>query len=206
MYLDFIEAKNAYIAASRRAFACGLAAASGGNISVRLPGTEKMIVKPSGITLGEAAEENLIVTDLHGNLLEGNIKPTKETILHGGLYRKLPQIGGIVHAHPLYTIMCANCFDEMPLVTKQMKQIMDRPVPICKIKSNTVDESGMRMIYDMLDQNPGVCCFLLEEHGVVSFAKSVTDAENNAVLVEENARVYWEMMARRCRRGQKPGP
>ena len=52
MYLDFIKAKNDYIAASRRAFECGLAAASGGNISVRLPGEEKMIVKPSGITLG----------------------------------------------------------------------------------------------------------------------------------------------------------
>ena len=87
MYLDFITAKNAYLAASHRAFACGLAAASGGNISVRLPGTDLMIVKPSGITLGQAAEENLIITDLYGNLVEGSIKPTKETILHGGLYR-----------------------------------------------------------------------------------------------------------------------
>lgn len=192
MYLDFIAAKNAYIAASHRAFVCGLAAASGGNISVRLPGTDLMIVKPSGITLGQAAEENLIVTDLYGNLVEGSIKPTKETILHGGLYRQFDHIGGIVHVHPVYSIMCANRFDEMPLVTKQMKQIMNVPVPVCKIKNNTVDQQGMQMIYDMLAQKPGVCCFLLEEHGVVSFAKSVTDAENNAELVEENARVFWE--------------
>lgn len=197
MYLDFIKAKNDYIAASRRAFECGLAAASGGNISVRLPGEEKMIVKPSGITLGQAAEENLIVTDLHGNLLEGSIKPTKETILHGGLYRLLPEIGGIVHVHPVYSIMCANTFDEMPLVTKQMKQIMKVPVPICKIKNNTVDEAGMQMIYDMLKKNDGVCCFLLEEHGVVSFAKNVIDAENNAELVEENAKVFWETACRK---------
>lgn len=192
MYLDFIAAKNDYIAASRRAFACGLAAASGGNISVRLAQADRMIVKPSGITLGQAAEENLIVTDLYGNLVEGTIKPTKETILHGGLYRFLPHIGGIVHVHPVYSIMCANRFDEMPLVTKQMKQIMDEPVPILKIKNNTVNEEGMRMIYDLLEKKPGICCFLLEEHGVVSFAGNVTDAENNAELVEENARVFWE--------------
>lgn len=194
MYLDFLKAKNAYIAASHRAFACGLAAASGGNISVRIPGEDKMIVKPSGITLGQADESNLIVTDLFGNLLEGGIKPTKETILHGGLYRKLPQIGAVVHVHPVYSIMCANTFDEMPLVTKQMKQIMDVPVPICKIKNNTVNEEGMQMIYRMLDENPGICCFMLEEHGIVSFAKTAEDAENNAELVEENAKVYWEMM------------
>lgn len=193
MYLDFLKAKNAYIAASRRAFACGLAAASGGNISVRLPEPDRMIVKPSGITLGEAAEENLIITDLHGNLVEGTIKPTKETILHGGLYRFLPDIGGIVHVHPIHSIICANSFDEVPLVTKQMKQIMNVPIPVCKIKNNTVDENGMAMIYDMLERNPGVCCFLLEEHGVVSFAKTVTEAENNAELVEENAKVFWHM-------------
>ncbi len=193
MYLDFLNEKNAYIAASRRAFACGLAAASGGNISVRLPEPDRMIVKPSGITLGEAAEENLIITDLHGNLVEGTIKPTKETILHGGLYRFLPDIGGIVHVHPIYSIICANTFDQVPLVTKQMKQIMNVPIPVCKIKNNTVDDNGMAMIYDMLERNPGVCCFLLEEHGVVSFAKTVTEAENNAELVEENAKVFWHM-------------
>lgn len=193
MYLDFLSAKNAYIAASHRAFACGLAAASGGNISVRLAQNDRMLVKPSGITLGEASEENLIVTDLHGQLVEGNIKPTKETILHGGLYRLLPHIGGIVHVHPVYSIMCANTFDEMPLVTKQMKQIMTENVPVCKIKNNTVDEDGMRMIYNMLEIRPNICCFLLEEHGVVSFAKTVAEAENNAELVEENARVYWKM-------------
>ena len=197
MYLDFIAAKNAYIAASHRAFACGLAAASGGNISVQLPGEDRMIVKPSGITLGEAAEENLIVTDLYGTLVEGGIKPTKETILHGGLYRFLPNIGGIVHVHPVYSIMCANCFDEMPLVTKQMKQIMSVPVPVCKIKNNTVNEQGMQMIYAMLREKPDICCFLLEEHGVVSFAKSVTEAENNAELVEENAKVFWETICRK---------
>lgn len=205
MYLDFLKAKNDYIAASRRAFQCGLAAASGGNLSVRIPGTELMIVKPSGITLGEADESNLIVTDLYGRLVEGSIKPTKETNLHGGLYRKRPDIGAVVHLHPLYSMMCANCFDEVPLVTKQMKQIMDCPVPVLKIKSNTVNEEGMEMVYRLLEGNPGIQCFLLEEHGVVSIARTMRDAENNAELVEENARVFWETSARAeaaCREGR----
>lgn len=149
--------------------------------------------KPSGITLGEVDESNLVIADLHGNLVEGHAKPTKETILHGGLYRRLPQIGAVVHVHPVYTIMCANCFDELPLVTKQMKQITSQPVPVLKIKHNTVDEAGMEMIGALLDCQPDACCFLLEEHGLVSFAKTMQDAQNNAELIEENARVYWEM-------------
>lgn len=149
--------------------------------------------KPSGITLGEVDESNLVIADLHGNLVEGHAKPTKETILHGGLYRRLPQIGAVVHVHPVYTIMCANCFGELPLVTKQMKQITSQPVPVLKIKHNTVDAAGMEMIGALLDCQPDACCFLLEEHGLVSFAKTMQDAQNNAELIEENARVYWEM-------------
>ena len=190
-YLSFLKAKNEYLAASHRAFACGLAAGSGGNVSMRIPDTDRMIVKPSGITLGEASEENLIVTDLEGNLLEGALRPTKETNLHGGLYRALPGIGAVVHVHPVYAIMCANTLSEMPLVTKQMKQIMSRPVPVLKIKTNTVDAVGMEMVFALLREQPDICCFLLEEHGVVSFAKTAADAENNAELVEENARVLW---------------
>ncbi len=193
MYLEFLKAKNEYIAASRRAFACGLAAGSGGNLSIRIPGTQLMIVKPSGITLGEVDETNLVIADLFGNLVEGKTKPTKETLLHGGLYRNRPQIGAVVHVHPVYSIMCANCFEEMPLVTKQMKQITSRPVPILKIKHNTVDEAGMRQVEALLKDRPEACCFLLEEHGLVSFAATMQDAQNNAELIEENARVFWEM-------------
>ena len=137
-----------------------------------------MLIKPSGITLGDADEDNLLITDLEGTVIEGVRKPTKETILHGGVYRKMPEVGGIVHAHPLYSLMCANCFDLLPLVTKQMKQITDSPVPICKLKSLTG--------------------FLLEEHGVVAFAKNVIEAEYIAELIEENARVYWNMKLMEC--------
>ena len=152
-----------------------------------------MLIKPSGITLGDADEDNLLITDLEGTVIEGVRKPTKETILHGGIYRKMPEAGGIVHAHPLYSLMCANCFDLLPLVTKQMKQITDSPVPICKLKSLTVEQEGMEEIYRSLEQINRPCGFLLEEHGVVAFAKNVIEAEYIAELIEENARVYWNM-------------
>lgn len=196
MYLDFLKVKNDYIKASKQSASCGLAAATGGNVSARIPGSDLMLVKPTGITLGEVSEENLIVTDLYGKLQEGERKPTKETILHGGLYREFPEIGGIVHVHPIYSMACANCFDELPLVTKQMKQIMEVPVPICKIKSLTVDENGMEEICSLMRGNGKLPCFLLEEHGVVAVGKTAMEAEYVAELVEENARVYWLMNGR----------
>lgn len=52
MYLEFLEVKNAYIKASRRAFACGLAAASGGNISARIPGSGYMLINLQALPWG----------------------------------------------------------------------------------------------------------------------------------------------------------
>ena len=190
MYLEFLDRKNDYIKASRRAFEAGLAAGTGGNISVRLPG-DRMLVKPSGITLGEAGEENLIITDFAGNLTEGTRKPTKETLLHGELYRSYPFIGAVVHVHPVCTIAAANRFDRMELVTKQMKQIMDVPVPVCKIKNNTIDAAGMEMIRGIFRDHPGIPCFLLEEHGLVAVGKTAVEACYAAELAEENAKVFW---------------
>lgn len=193
MYLEFLNGKNDYIKASIRAFQAGLAAGTGGNISVRLPDRGLMLVKPSGITLGEAGEENLIITDLDGNLVEGTLKPTKETLLHGQMYKAYPEVGAVVHVHPIYSIIVANQFEEMALVTKQMKQITDRPVPICKIKHNTIDARGMEMIHEIFRENPKTPCFLLEEHGLVAVGKTAVDACYTAELAEENAKVFWAM-------------
>lgn len=193
MYLEFLNGKNDYIKASLRASQAGLAAGTGGNISVRLKEENRMLVKPSGITLGEAAEDNLIITDLDGNLLEGTLKPTKETLLHGELYKAYPHIGAIVHVHPIYSIIVANKCGEMELVTKQMEQITDRPVPVCKIKNNTIDARGMEMIHQVFREEPKTPCILLEEHGLVAVGKTAMDACYIAELAEENAKVFWAM-------------
>ena len=193
MYLDFLKGKNDYIRASARAHQAGLAAGTEGNLSVRLQGEELMLVKPSGITLGEVDETNLILADFEGRLVEGDMKPTKETLLHGELYKRYPHIGAVVHVHPIYSIIVANVFDEMGLVTKQMKQVMDIPVPVCKIKNNTINREGMDMIHSIFVKNGDVPCFLLEEHGLVAVGKTALEACYIAELVEENAKVFWEM-------------
>lgn len=171
----------------------GLAAATGGNISVRLPDSGLMLVKPSGITLGEAGEGNLIITDLDGNLVEGALKPTKETLLHGQLYKSYPGISAVVHLHPIYSMIVANRFERMELVTKQMKQITGGPVPICKIKNNTIDARGMEIIHAIFRAEPKTPCFLLEEHGLVAVGKTAVEACYTAELAEENAKVFWAM-------------
>ena len=69
--------------ASKRAYIRGIQTGSGGNVSARIPGTETMLVKASGGSLGDCTPEEFLITDFDGNVMEGTGKPTREALLHG---------------------------------------------------------------------------------------------------------------------------
>lgn len=95
----FAEATKDLIEAAARAYRRGIQTGSGGNLSVRIPGKDWMLVKPSGISFIDCNEKNLVVTDFDGKVVAGSGKPSREALLHGVLYRHLPSIGGVVHCH-----------------------------------------------------------------------------------------------------------
>ena len=86
MYREFLKAKDDFLAAASRTYESRIQTGTGGNLSVRIPGTDLMIVKPSGFSYGQCSEENITITDFQGNLQEGLYKPTRESTLHGNLY------------------------------------------------------------------------------------------------------------------------
>lgn len=94
MYLNFIEKKNDFLRAAGRTYDSGIQTGTGGNLSVRLD-DHLMIVKPSGFSYGACSEENLTVTDFSGTLVQGNYQPTRESVLHGNLYKNLPKLEGL---------------------------------------------------------------------------------------------------------------
>ena len=90
MNTAFLNAKNDFLAAAKRTYESGIQTGTGGNLSVRIPGENLMIVKPSGFSYGQCTEDNLCITDFDGNVVMGG-KPTRESTLHGNLYKRYPQ-------------------------------------------------------------------------------------------------------------------
>ena len=111
MNTAFLNAKNDFLAAAKRTYESGIQTGTGGNLSVRIPGENLMIVKPSGFSYGQCTEDNLCITDFDGNVVMGG-KPTRESTLHGNLYKRYPQIGGIVHTHSPYAILNSLNFSQ----------------------------------------------------------------------------------------------
>src|SRR4030043_1616925 len=83
----------------------GLVAARGGNLSIRIPGTERVLITPSGLPLRDITPDIIIEVDIHGNLSKGkkNLKPSKETPFHTSIYRIRNDVMAIAHVHPPFS-------------------------------------------------------------------------------------------------------
>ncbi|MDR3566183.1 MAG: class II aldolase/adducin family protein [Negativicutes bacterium] len=184
------KAKEDFIQAAARAYDCGIQTGNGGNISVRI-GQDWMAVKASGTSFGDASFDTIPVTDFDGKMIEGSLKPTRETVLHGSLYKKFPDMKAIVHTHSPYSIAWSFTGKSVPLVTKQAELKLKYPVPVVCVETPDVRPEHIPFIYDLFAKWPDLSAFILQGHGIVSVGKSAVEAEHNAEFVEETAQIAW---------------
>lgn len=191
MYREFLKAKTDFLQAAARTYESGIQTGTGGNLSVRIPGTDLMLVKPSGFSYGQCCEENLTVTDFDGNLLEGIYKPTQESTLHGNLYRRYESIGGIVHTHSPYAILVSLHFPELSLVTMHAGLKLKKPVKVVDVTTQAVTSEELPKVFAVMDEDPSTAAFLLKGHGIVAMASNAVKAGQIAELIEETAQIFW---------------
>ena len=191
MYREFLKAKTDFLQAAARTYQSRIQTGTGGNLSVRIPGTDLMIVKPSGYSYGQCSEENLTITDFAGNLQEGTYKPTIESTLHGNLYRRYANIGGIVHTHSPYSILISLNFSRLNLVTLHSELKLKKPIQVIDVTTQSVTEEELPKVFAVMDQAPDTSAFILRGHGIVAMASNATKAGQIAELIEETAEIAW---------------
>jgi L-ribulose-5-phosphate 4-epimerase len=106
----------------------GLVAWTSGNISARA-GDDLMVIKPSGVSYADLTPETMVVCDLHGNVVEGTLKPSSDTASHAYIYRCRPDVGGIVHTHSPYATAWAARGEQIPCVITAMGDEFGGPIP-----------------------------------------------------------------------------
>ena len=180
------------VLACRRAYSRGIQTGSGGNVSARILGKDRMIVKASGGSFGDARADSFVVTDFDGALLEGTGKPTREALLHGYLYRVCPWANAVVHVHSPYAIALAS--RKKPLAFSTWHSRLKLPgdeIPVLDIPSPVVRPEDFPLVGALYEKTPDLQAFLLVDHGVVALAGDAVNAEHTAELVEETAQVAY---------------
>lgn len=185
--LDKIAEK--LVIASKRAYTRGIQTGSGGNVSARIPGTDTMLVKASGGSLGDCTAESFLITDFEGKLIKGEGKPTREALLHGYIYKIRPDVNSVIHVHAPYAIGWSSSKKDLPLVTwhSQLKNPCDYPT--LDVHAAMVRSEDIPIVEEMFKEKPEISAFLLADHGIVAMGKDPLAAEHTAELVEETAKV-----------------
>lgn len=173
---------------AQRAHARGLAAGTGGNISARLPGEDKILIKPSGVSLADCTADRLLLMSLQGEVLAGEGQPTKEVNFHLGIYRTRPEVGAVLHCHAPWATAWAIIGQELPLLTPHAEAKLRR-VPVIPFAAQGSQDLADRVT--TVFEDPDVVAALLARHGYIVVGADPNAAGNLAELVEETAQIGW---------------
>lgn len=160
---------------------------TGGNVSARDPETGLVAIKPSGVRYEQLRPHHMVVLDLEGNIVEGDLKPSSDTYSHLYIYRHRPDVGGVVHTHSRYATAFAAVGRPIPVVLTAIADEFGGEIP-CGGFSLIGDESVGKVVVESIGRSAAV---LLKNHGVFTIGKSAEAAVKAAVMTEDNAAAVW---------------
>jgi len=163
-----------------------LVAWTAGNISGRVPGTELFVIKPSGVDYDAIAPEAMIVCDLDGTVVEGDLSPSSDTAAHAYVYREMPEVGGVVHTHSPYATAWAARGEPIPCVLTAMGDEFGGDIPVGPFALIGNDDIGRGIVATLRgSRSPAV---LMQSHGVFTIGRNARAAVKAAVMCEDVAR------------------
>ena len=160
-----------------------------GNVSGRDPGTNLVVIKPSGYKYERLTPADLVVVDLAGNVIEGSLKPSVDTATHLYIYKHRPDVFGIAHTHSVYASVFAVLGEPIPpcLTTSA---ILGGEVPVGDFVPIGGEEIGAEIVAKI-----GMArAIIMRNHGVFTIGSSASQATKVAVTVEEVAKITFLAM------------
>ena len=180
------ELRETICALHRELVRWGLVTWTSGNVSGRVPGAGRMVIKPSGIAYDDLTPESMVVTDLHGQPVDGSLVPSSDTLSHAYIYREMPEVNGIVHTHSTYATAWAARHEAIPCVLTAMADEFGGPIPIAPFARIGDEEIGRAVVSTLGGHRSPVV--LLASHGVFAIGATASAAVKAAVMCEDVAR------------------
>ena len=157
-----------------------------GNVSARVPGADLLVIKPSGVSYDELSADTMVVTDLSGTLVDGDLSPSSDTAAHAYVYKHMPHVNGVVHTHSTYATAWAARAEEIPCVLTAMADEFGGPIPVGPFALIGDDSIGRGIVETLAgSRSPAV---LMRNHGVFTVGATAKAAVKAAVMTEDVAR------------------
>lgn len=161
-----------------------------GNVSARVPGTDLMVIKPSGVSYDELSAELVVVCTLDGQKIDDGtperLTPSSDTAAHAYVYRHMPKVGGVTHTHSPYATAWAARAEPVPCVLTMMADEFGGDIPIGPFALIGDDSIGKGIVDTLRDsRSPAV---LMQNHGPFTIGRDARASVKAAAMCEEVAR------------------
>jgi L-ribulose-5-phosphate 4-epimerase len=174
----------------------GLVLFTWGNVSAIDRESGLVVIKPSGVSYDNMKPSDMVVVDLDGKVVEGDLNPSSDTPTHVVLYKAFPNIGGVVHTHSTYATAWAQAGRDIPNIGTTHADYFHDDIPCTRdMKKAEVfgeyeKETGNVIVERFKDMNPmDTPAVLVKNHGPFAWGTDADNAVHNAVVLEEVAKM-----------------
>jgi len=158
-----------------------------GNVSGRDRGTNYVVIKPSGVKYEDLKSSDMVVVDLEGKVIEGELRSSFDTLTHLYVYRHRQDVNGIVHTHSNYATSFAVLGEPIPVCLTAMADQFGGPIPVGAYARIGEEEIGKEIIRS-IGESPAI---LMKNHGVFTIGSSPRTALKTAVMLEDIAKTVF---------------
>jgi L-fuculose-phosphate aldolase len=180
--------KQKILEIGREIIQTGLVAGTWGNISAWDDSRAGFWITPSGMDYLALKEEDLVLLNLQGGVLEGHRKPSSEEQLHRAIYAKRKDVKGIVHTHSIYASAHAVARVPLPGLVEDFAMIVGEEVSVADYQRAGTEALAEAAVRTLADRN-GV---FLANHGLVGVGRSVEEALKVCQIIEKSAQIHIE--------------
>jgi ribulose-5-phosphate 4-epimerase/fuculose-1-phosphate aldolase len=172
---------------ARKMLAAGLVTGTSGNLSAREPGSDRVLITPSGVDYETIRPEDLVAVGLDGQSTRHGLTPSVDLPNHLAVYRARPEVNGVVHTHSPYAAAFSVVGEPVPSLLLEAAGFLGGAVR----PMDYVPPGGNEAIPRLVAALAGQRAVLLPNHGVLAIGETLPKAFHAAIAVEEGARVAW---------------
>jgi len=183
------EEKKVVLEAAQLMLQKGLVVGTAGNISLRLPaegGRELLAITPSAKPYDSLVVDDILIVDFNGQTVEGNLRPSTETMLHIGIYKSRKNVNAVIHTHSVFASAVSVTGRDIPPILDDQVAFLGGEIKLARHALSGSRELAVNALAALGDRN----AVLLSNHGAIGTGRTVRDAFTACELIEKTARIY----------------
>jgi L-ribulose-5-phosphate 4-epimerase len=188
--------KQQVLEANLDLFAFNLVALTWGNVSGISREEGLVVIKPSGVEYKKMKIKDMVIVDLSGKIIEGDLRPSSDTPTHLELYKAFPKVGGIAHSHSENATIFAQACKEIPCLGTTHADTFDGSVPLTRFLKKSEVEKNYELntgrviveLFKKLDPN-SIPAVLVAGHAPFTWGKDAKEAVTNNLILEAVAKM-----------------